>query len=293
LQRKAETIPLMVRHLGYHVASRSRKCSQFKCRSCIGVQTNSMTRLSLRHQLRTGDSHLTPEESQIIENKRNRLQKLIDMFEHQADGFLLHHQPIDDVQISSLGDYEEYDLVDDMDDSGVPGPMVKFSNATRSEGSNAEDIPLLLPSALGWEWCASHGVKSLAINEAKLRYAQANDCIHRIRLALGFKSALFRTQVRDARTQQTKTRAWTAIHNIETTVHQHARNYSMARDAYLKVQDASGDSPKLPQLRLEDLRVNTAILGATQVGQRNKQLPWIWSFGPSVTQDGTWMDECQ
>jgi hypothetical protein len=252
-----------------------------------------MSRLALRYQLRTGDSHLTPEESQVIENKRNRLQKLIEMFEHQADGFLLHHQPIDDLPISSLGDYEEYDHVDDMDDSGVPSPTVLFSNASRNEGSSAEDIPLLLPSTLGWEWCVSHGVKSLAINEAKLRYAQANDSIHRIRLALGFKSALFRTQVRDARTQQTKTRAWTAIHNVDTSVHQHARNYSMARDAYLKVKDASGDSPELLLLRLEDLRVNTAVLGAAQVGQRNKQLSWIWSFGTSIKQDGTWIDECK
>jgi hypothetical protein len=67
----------------------------------------------------------------------------------------------------------------------------------------------------------------------------------------------------------------------------------MARDAYLKVQDAFGDSPELPPLRLVDLRVNTAVLGAAQVGQRNKQLPWIWSFGTSVKQDGTWMDECK
>jgi len=67
----------------------------------------------------------------------------------------------------------------------------------------------------------------------------------------------------------------------------------MARDAYLKVQHASRDLPELPPLHLADLRVNTAILGSAQVGQRNKQLPWIWSFGNSSKQDGTWMDECK
>jgi hypothetical protein len=67
----------------------------------------------------------------------------------------------------------------------------------------------------------------------------------------------------------------------------------MARDAYLKVKDASGDSLELPPLCLADLRVNTAVLGAAQVGQRNKQLPWIWSFGTPVKQDGTWLDECE
>ena len=252
-----------------------------------------MSRLALRYQLRTGDKHLTPEELQTIENKRNRMQKLIDMFGHQADGFLLHHQLMDDLPISTLCDYMEYDHVDDMDESGVTEPAVEFSNISGHAGSNAEDIPLLLPSTLGWEWCVNHGVKALAINEAKLRYAQANDSIHRIRLALGFKSAVFRTQVREARTQQTKTRAWTAIHNVDTSVHQHARNYSMARDAYLKVWDSSGGSPELPPLCVADLRVNTTVLRAAQAGQRNKQLPWIWSFGTSVRQDGTWMDECK
>lgn len=252
-----------------------------------------MSRLSLRYQLRSGDSQLTPEESQIIENKRNRLQKLIDMFEHQANGFLLHHQPTDDLPLSLLGDYEEYDHIDDMDDYGVPGFTAQITNTSGNEGSNVENIPLLLPSTVGWEWCVSHGVESLARNEAKLRYAQATDSIHRIRLALGFKSALFRTQVRDARTQQTKTRAWSAINTVDTSVHQHARHYSMARDAYLKIQDVSGDLPELPPLRLADLRVHTAILGAAQVGQRNKQLPWIWSFGTSVKQGGTWIDECE
>ena len=215
------------------------------------------------------------------------------MFEHQANGFLLRHQSLDDLPISSLGDYEEYDHVDDMNDSGVPDHTVQLSDASQPSGSNAEDIPILLPLTLGREWCGHHGLVSLARNEAKLRHAQANDSLHRVRLALGFKSALFRTHVRNAKTQQTKTRAWTAIHSIDTSVHQHARNYSMARDAYLKVQDESIELEDLPQLRLEDLRVNTTILGATQVGQRNKQLPWLWHFGMNRTRSGTWTDECK
>ncbi|KAH8978663.1 hypothetical protein EDB86DRAFT_2836597 [Lactarius hatsudake] len=192
--------------------------------------------LAIRYQLRSHGMN-TIEESQIIENKRIRLQKLVDMFSHQADAFLLHHQPIDDAPIPSLGDYAEYDHVDDMDDSLAPRSKAQVSDISGMEGTNAEDIPILLPSTLGLDWCIQHGVRSLAIKEAKLRYAQANDSIHRIRLALGFKSALFQTQVRSARTQKTKTRAWTAVQNVDTTVHEHARNYGMARDAYIKKWD--------------------------------------------------------
>ncbi|KAH8987551.1 hypothetical protein EDB86DRAFT_2832248 [Lactarius hatsudake] len=246
--------------------------------------------LAIRYQLRSHGMN-TIEESQIIENKRIRLQKLVDMFSHQADAFLLHHQPIDDAPIPSLGDYAEYDHVDDMDDSLAPRSKAQVSDISGMEGTNAEDIPILLPSTLGLDWCIQHGVRSLAIKEAKLRYAQANDSIHRIRLALGFKSALFRTQVRSARTQKTKTRAWTAVQNVDTTVHEHARNYGMARDAYIKVQQASDGSLELPPLHAMDLRVKTAILGAAEVGQRNTQLPWIWSFGTSNVEGGAWFEE--
>lgn len=215
------------------------------------------------------------------------------MFEHQADTFLLLHQPTDNIAIPSMKNYAEYDDIDGSDESEVPGSTLRISDNLGTEGLNPEDIPILLPSTLGWEWCTRHGVKSLAEKEAKLRYAQATDSIRKIQLALGFKSALFRTHVRVARTQQTKTRAWTAIHGVDTTVHEHARNYSMARDAYLKVVDVSGVSDQLQPLLPSDLQVKTTILGAAQVGQRNTQLSWIWSFGISAKKGATWFDECK
>lgn len=259
-------------------------------------------RLAIRYQLRTHGSRLTSEDAQIIENKRNCLQKLIEIFAHQANSHLLQHRVTDDAPISSLGDYSEFDHVDSLDTSNAspnqPSSQVNIHSLKSSDGSgmddlNPEDISILLPSVLGWEWCVLNGVQSLAIKEARLRHAQANDAVHSMRLALGFKSALFRDQVRHAKTQRTKTRAWDAVHSIDTTVHQHARNYSMARDSFLKIQNAYEDAPELPKLRTDDLRVSTAILGAAQIGQRNTQLTWIWSFGVTVDQDGTWMDECR
>jgi hypothetical protein len=220
------------------------------------------------------------------------------MFEHQADSYLFHHGSADHSPTSSLADYSEFDHIDNLDDPGdsslsADKPAPKISDGSGMDNINAEDISILLPSSLGWEWCIEHHVQALAEKEAKLRHAQAADAIHSIRLALGFKSVLFRGQVREANSQRTKTRAWDAIHSVDTTVHQHARNYSMARDAYLKIQLAYEDRPELPQLRSSDLRVSTAILGSAQIGQRNTQLPWIWSFGTKKDQHGTWMDECK
>ena len=104
--------------------------------------------------------------------------------------------------MSLLGDYAEYDHIDDLEVTGdeKPGPSSPHHNTTNRDGSGLEVLILEhliipLPSSFGWDWCVKHGLKSLAVKEAKLRFAQANDAIHRIRLALGFKSALFRTQV--------------------------------------------------------------------------------------------------
>ncbi|KAF8261054.1 hypothetical protein EI94DRAFT_1608583 [Lactarius quietus] len=264
--------------------------------SC-GIKIQEM-QLAIRYQLRSEGAQFTIEDEQILENKRTQLQKLIDTFEHQADAFLFNDELSEDIPMSPLGDYSEYDHADDIDDSGVPGQ----SNAPPSghhhgshhsgqSGHNAEDIQIRLPSSLGWDWCLKHGHRSLAIKESKLHHSQAMDSIHKLRLALGFKSALFQTQVRHARTQKTKTRAWTAVHGVDATVHDHAQNYSMARDAYNNIQDPSAKSKQLPPLQLTDLQVNTIILGVEKRGQRNQQLPWIWSFGISAKKDGTWMDD--
>jgi len=256
----------------------------------------SKLRLAIRYQLRAHGSKITTEEVQIIDNKRNRLQGLINTFEQQADSFLLHHAHFDDASVSYLGAYDEYDNVDYVegsgsDEAGQSGPSAL--DGSGMESTNPEDLPILLPSSLGWNWCNTHSSQSLASKEAQLRLAQANESIHKIRLALGFKSALFRSQVRPANTQQTKTRAWNAVHSVDTTVHEHARIYSMARDTYQTIRRAYVNGLDLPQLRPQDLQVATLVLGSEQAGQRNTQQSWIWSFGQTTENVGSWMDDCE
>jgi hypothetical protein len=51
----------------------------------------------------------TSEEAQIICNWQDCIQKLIDKFEHQADGFILHQHNLDIPNLSLIHDYNEYD----------------------------------------------------------------------------------------------------------------------------------------------------------------------------------------
>jgi hypothetical protein len=80
------------------------------------------------------------------------------------------------------------------------------------------------------------------------------------------------------------------VHNVDATVHEHARIYSMAHDAYRMLHQAFKITPELPQLCQEDLRIETLVLGSQVTGQRNEQRSWIWSFGQTTEDDGKWMD---
>jgi len=98
---------------------------------------------------------------------------------------------------------------------------------------NAEHILLHLPSQLGCSWCNMNAAKDLAKAELYLREGQLNDSLHHIRIALGHQSYLFRNNVHLARTQRLKTRTWTEVHAVESTVQHHARVYNHARKSML------------------------------------------------------------
>jgi hypothetical protein len=152
----------MVRHLGFRAVLKFRRFSK---RTILIPISNAhiFQRLAIRYQLRTYGSQISSDEAQIIDHKRSRLQKLIEAFEHQANSYVLRHQTLDDARTSSLGDYSQFDNVDTLFESD-PNPVPSSSTLSHhhssniSDGSgmddiNPEDIPILLPSSLGWDWC--------------------------------------------------------------------------------------------------------------------------------------------
>jgi hypothetical protein len=150
--------------------------------------------LALRYDLRTHGTKHTLAESQAIYNWQGHLQKLIDKFEHQADTYILHQYITDVPQLSFLDDYIQYDNAGLPD--GSPGLDLQQAGCSTYQSAhgaldgsgmdyfNPEDLPIPLPSSIGWDWCSTHQAESLAVKEAQLRVAQANESIHKIRLAL-------------------------------------------------------------------------------------------------------------
>ena len=158
---------------------------------------------------------------------------------------------------------------------------------------DAEYISLYLPSYLGGNWCDRNAAEDLAKVELRLREGQLNDSLHHIRIALGHKSYLFRHDIRPARTQRLKTRAWAEVHAVESTVQHHARVYTRARQALVDLGASTSLLDRYKILRRQDLSVKTSVIAPHVRGQRNESLPWFWTMDVRRDADvGEWMEDC-
>jgi hypothetical protein len=267
--------------------------------------TKKIRRLSLQAQVRKIGPYPTPDQKKDIALRRSRLQDKVDTFQKQA-GSMLNAVSNDaddswgDVYTREIYTGAEFDDVGEEDDGGHDLAAEEHYQTQSLRNSppygriNAEHISLHLPSYLGRSWCNRNAAEDLAKAELRLREGQLNDSLHHIRIALGHKSYLFRNNVRPARTQRLKTRAWAEVHAVESTVQHHARVYNRARQSML---DLGADTSLLDRYKVldrQDLRIDTTVIAPDVRGQRNRSLPWFWSMDVRRDADvGAWMNDCK
>jgi hypothetical protein len=267
--------------------------------------TNKICRLSLQALVRKIGSHPTPDQKKDIVLRRSQLQDKIDAFQKQA-GSMLH--AVSNKADDSWGDDyaretytgAEFDGVGEEDDDRHNSAAKEhyqtqlLRNSSPDGRINAEHILLHLPSQLGRSWCNMNAAEDLAKAELRLREGQLNDSLHHIRIALGHKSYLFRNNVRPARTQRLKTRTWTEVHAVESTVQHHARVYNHARKSMLDLGADVSLLDRYKVLERQDLRIDTTVIAHDVRGQRNRSLPWFWSMDVRRDADvGAWMNDCR
>lgn len=154
-----------------------------------------------------------------------------------------------------------------------------------------ENSALYLPSTLGREHCIAAKLKSIVKKEIELRIGQANDALQSLRLAIGQKSFLFRTQLRNAKSKTRKTKAWDDISAVGNTVSHHRRVYHCARKALIALGASKEIQAKYRIITSVDVKSSTAIVDPNARGQRNASLAWFWSAG-KTNADGALMAEC-
>ncbi|KAG1892924.1 uncharacterized protein F5891DRAFT_1131426 [Suillus fuscotomentosus] len=126
-----------------------------------------------------------------IARQRDRLQGQIDGFArsaltHLGEGFDADDEPED----------LDVDILDDLDDDPA------YFTETSHTWTNSPELTVIpLPSNLG----------DLIPLEMSLHEGQANDALHNLRICLCNKAILFRTTVRQAKSQALKTRAWSQV----------------------------------------------------------------------------------
>jgi hypothetical protein len=268
--------------------------------------TDKICRLSLQALVRNTGSHPTPDQKRDIALRRSQLQDKVDAFQKQAGSML--HAASDDADDSWGDDYEreiytgaEFDGVGE--EGGDDGHNLAaeehyetqlLRNSPPDGRMHSEHISLHLPSHLGRIWCNMNSAEDLAKAELRLREGQLNDSLHHIRIALGHKSYLFRNNVRPARTQRLKTRAWAEVHAVESTVQHHARVYNRARQSMLDLRADASLLDRYKVLERQDLKIDTTVIAPDVRGQRNKSLPWFWSMDVRRDADvGAWVNDCR
>jgi hypothetical protein len=211
-----------------------------------------------------------------------RLQVRIDAFHQRVQGILgenMDEFPVVEPTTENNDEDEDwYEDDEEADDEAV--------------GEWPENMTLAMPSTFGEEQCQQLGLEELLSQELELRIGQANDCLDKLRVALGHKMILFRTRVRNSTSQRTRTRAWAEVDRVDTRIRKCVRSYRQARKAMIRL-GASGETMAQYQvIKMEDLKLSGDVVEENRIGQRNDKMAWFWRVGGGQHEDD-WMHECE
>jgi len=257
---------------------------------------NIACRLRLSAHVRQLGQRPSLDEQVQLQERRHRLQTQIDSFSANASTLL--NLEVDEDFLDSHAQMDRDDLFDHISESDTevdvdnPLAVLQTGAAESTTAIEPERSSIMLPSTLGLDWCKMVIHTSIVQQEIGLRMGQANDALHQIRIALAQKSFLFRTSIRNAKSQQKKTRAWQTVHSVEVSVRQHARIYCNARQALIHLGAEQSVISKYQVLKKADLKASTAIIDVRIPSRSEATLSWFWNMDvKGDTENHSWMAE--
>lgn len=221
---------------------------------------------------------------QSAQEKRELLQKQIDSFRRQSVNYL----PVEDANRElDLPESDEWLDVED-DDADFDPPDTQTVDEIAVLPPERQSIPL--PSSFGKEKCRT-SLKHLAEIELDLRIGQANDTLRFLRIAIGQKSFLYRTKIRQASGYSKRLRNYSDAHALQMSIVQAAKLYAVIRSTMESLGASHQVLAKYAVLTKEDVVASTAVVDPNASGVRNKTLSWIWRMRSDGVGDPEWLDE--
>ena len=231
-----------------------------------------------------------------LHDRRQRLQTRIDAFVSQAETFL----PSSTTEApQTLRPYTSQDWEGDDDPSAtteVPvNPEGDPPQTILESDSNAKwpELQLLpLPSSKTITANSPTSLRDLTNLQLQLEQGQANDALHKVRLAIGHKSFMYRHKLCTAPNYEMRTRSSKDIRAFSNVVTQHADVYMGCRSAMIALGADPSVRNKYQELKRPDLKTDTFILTGHERGTRNSRLSWIWGLADPENQDSPiWINE--
>lgn len=166
------------------------------------------------------------------------------------------------------------------------------SSGNEEEGSlqPPEHQAIPLPSSL--TKLSTVRILEVAKQQLKLEIGLANETLHKLRLAVGEKSFLYRNKVRPANNYAKRNRAYADIRNLDRSMNHNADVYHACRAAMEALNADQRTLDRFQVLKREDLKTDTAVMDPNARGQRNKRMSWIWESHDPTQQSPNWMTEC-
>lgn len=220
--------------------------------------------------------YATPEQLLEIAERRQRLSQKLEAHDEKAETYLC---PSSNHQSNVLPDtYDTDSRWADFDDGEQDEGYAEPHNDPDNEDVPSEARRALMPSSYGWSECERLGLLVQATIERRLRIAQLDALLLRIRDLVSWRTFQYATDIRHGGGNYTQTTSsWKRVHQTTDSLKCVAMEYDLSREALMKLDPNIGVRQRFRVLKREDLKTIDGIYDPNVRGQRHKTLSWIWA----------------
>jgi hypothetical protein len=246
---------------------------------------------ALRVDIRQLPRDASATQKAVVAEKRQKLASRISKYHERTDAMTQGIEvnsgtvPLDDIRFCTA----------DVMELGPEAIDLEFASEEIGEEVPAEVMGIWMPSSMPHEDALALGLGALAAEELQLRQGQSNDCLERLRQALGHKAIIYRQHFRSADSTWAGTRSKQEALRCQIKIDKCVRGYQRARDAMQRLGvDEETLTNVYQEIQPNQLTVNQEVTEENRHGQGSDRLAWFWRFNNcGNTHEDPWMDECR